>query len=336
MNRPLLEVQGLKQYYPTGSGETATAVKAVDGVSFSIARGEVLGLVGESGSGKSTIGKAVVGLVQLTSGEIRLEGVTLAEALRNQQGSARRRVQMIFQDPYSSLNPRLRVSQILSEGPQIHGLAKNAAERGRRVRELLDLVSLPASATERYPHEFSGGQRQRIGIARALSVEPDLIVVDETVSALDVPVQAQVINLLEDLKERLGLTLLFIAHDLAVVQHVSDRVAVLYLGRVMEIASSDDLFERAHHPYTRALLSAIPRHDTPTQHSHIELTGEIPSPMSPPSGCVFRTRCAFALPACAKIRPELTEVAPGHAKACIRDDLDARDGRLGSRGTDQS
>jgi oligopeptide transport system ATP-binding protein len=324
MNEPVLQVRDLRKHFPIGGGlfgRPTGAVKAVDGVSFDVARNEVLGLVGESGSGKSTIGRAIVGLSPPTSGSILFEGMDLGETLARGRSDVRRRVQMVFQDPYSSLNPRQKVEDILEEGPAIHRLPGGREEKQRRTRELLDIVKLPASAAGRYPHEFSGGQRQRIGIARALSVSPTLIIADEAVSALDVSVQAQVVNLLEDLKEGLGLTLVFIAHDLSIVQHISDRVAVLYLGRVMEIASSDQLFSDARHPYSRALLSGMPGGRRVTGNSRMLLKGEIPSPINPPSGCVFRTRCPHALPACTGTVPVLQAVAPGHQKACIRDDI---------------
>lgn len=325
MNAPLLQVQQLRKHFPLGGrrifGGSKGSIKAVDGVSFDVERNEVLGLVGESGSGKSTIGRAIVGLSPPTSGTILFEGADLKEGLAQKRNDVRRRIQMVFQDPFSSLNPRQTVEDIVAEGLIIHDLAKDGESRRRRVRELLELVNLPASAAGRYPHEFSGGQRQRIGIARALSAEPSLIVADEAVSALDVSVQAQVINLFEDLREHLGLTLIFIAHDLSVVQHISDRIAVLYLGRVMEIASSDQLFTDSRHPYSRALLSGVAGERRRLGDRRIALSGEIPSPINPPSGCVFRTRCPYALPACAQSIPDLRPVALGHAKACIRDDI---------------
>lgn len=320
----LLEARDLRKYFPVRGGilnRVSAEVKAVDGVSFTVRRGEILGLVGESGSGKSTVGKTIVRLLTPTEGEIRFDGVDVTHLAAAELKAFRRRTQMIFQDPFSSLNPRMRVGDILGEASIIHGLHAGRAARQARVAELLDLVGLSPNHAQRYPHEFSGGQRQRIGIARALSVDPEFIVADEAVSALDVSIQAQIINLLEDLKERLGLTLLFIAHDLAVVQHLCDRIAVMYLGRMVEVADSDTLFQNPRHPYTRALLSAIPSHDPDASGARQILQGDIPSPISPPSGCVFRTRCPYAMPRCAELTPALEEVEPGHSKACIRDDL---------------
>jgi len=324
--QPLLSVRDLSKTFGgrpgLSSARDGKGVRAVDRVSFTIGRGEVLGLVGESGSGKTTVGRMVLRLVEPTAGTIEFDGVDLATLSRSQMRAKRRRMQIIFQDPFSSLNPHMKVGSALEEALRIHGLGGSKLDCARRVQELLGLVGLPASAAERYPHQFSGGQRQRIGIARALAVEPDLIIADEPVAALDVSVQAQVLNLLQDLQAKLGLSMLFIAHDLAVVQHVATRVMVMYLGRVMEVGPSADLFDEPLHPYTEALASAIPVPDpTRSREGRITLAGDIPSPINPPSGCVFRTRCIYAVEACAKTEPTLVEVRPGRFKACIRDDI---------------
>ncbi|WP_337843978.1 dipeptide ABC transporter ATP-binding protein [Thermus sp.] len=323
-NAVLVEVQDLKKHFPIRGGilsRVVGSVKAVDGVSFAIKKGEVLGLVGESGSGKTTVGRTLLRLIEPTGGRILFGGEDITELPKDKLRPYRRRMQIIFQDPFSSLNPRMTVGDIIAEPLIIHGLAKDPKERTERVAELLKLVGLSPDHMRRYPHEFSGGQRQRIGIARALAVAPEFIVADEPVSALDVSIQAQVVNLLQDLKEELGLTLLFIAHDLAVVEYISDRVAVMYLGKVMELAPAQELYRNPKHPYTEALLSAVPIPDPTVKRERIVLQGDIPSPINPPSGCVFRTRCRYALPECAHIVPELKEVAPGHYKACIRDDI---------------
>ena len=323
-NGVLVEVRDLKKHFPIRGGvlsRVVASVKAVDGVSFAIRRGEVLGLVGESGSGKTTVGRTLLRLIEPTGGRIFFDGQDITELPREKLRPFRRRMQIIFQDPFSSLNPRMTVGDIIAEPLLIHGIGKTPKERTERVAELLKLVGLSPDHMRRYPHEFSGGQRQRIGIARALAVAPEFIVADEPVSALDVSIQAQVVNLLQDLKEELGLTLLFIAHDLAVVEYISDRVAVMYLGKVMELAPARELYRNPKHPYTEALLSAVPIPDPTVKRERIVLQGEIPSPINPPSGCVFRTRCRYALPGCAQVVPELKEVAPGHYKACIRDDI---------------
>ncbi|QPB18684.1 oligopeptide/dipeptide ABC transporter ATP-binding protein [Rhizobium sp. 007] len=317
MNEPLLSVRGLAKHY-TSRG---TKLTILQDISFDIGKGEVVGLVGESGSGKTTIGRSVLRLVEPSSGSVRFDGTELTELSASAMRRARPRMQYIFQDPYASLSPRMTIGEILTEGLKIQGIGKRE-ERLDRARSALEKVDLPADALNRYAHEFSGGQRQRIGIARALTLSPEFIVADEPVSALDVSIQAQVINLLRDLQQRLGLTMLFISHDLAVVEYICDRVIVLYLGRIMEIATSADLYARPQHPYTRALLSAIPSPDPDARRNRQILKGDIPSPANPPSGCVFRTRCPKALDACARTVPELREVAPGHFKACIRDDLD--------------
>ncbi len=316
MTQALLSVRGLKKYF----GHTERLVRAVDDVSFEIAKGEVLGLVGESGSGKSTIGRSVLKLIEATGGEIHYAGIDLVPLTTRAMRPFRRRLQIIFQDPYASLNPRRRVADTIGEALATHGLHPGAA-RATRIAELISLVGLAPEHAQRFPHEFSGGQRQRIGIARALAVEPEFIVADEPVSALDVSIQAQMINLLSDLRERFDLTMLFISHDLDVVEYLCDRIVVLYLGKVMEVASAKALYRSPQHPYTQALLAASPRPDPKSRRERRLLQGDIPSPVDPPSGCVFRTRCPFALDACAATVPTLREVGPGHFKACLRDDL---------------
>ncbi|WP_029007500.1 ABC transporter ATP-binding protein [Azospirillum halopraeferens] len=323
-NRPLLEVRNLVKHFPVKGGllqRTVGQVKAIDDVSFDVGRGEVLGLVGESGSGKTTVGRTILRLIEPTGGSIRFDGVEVTGLSKSALRAWRRRMQIVFQDPYASLDPRQRVGAIVGEALVIHGIGTRA-DRRDRVAALLEKVGLGADALDRFPHEFSGGQRQRIGIARALAVEPDFIVADEPVSALDVSVQAQVVNLMRDLQQELGLAVLFIAHDLAVVRYVSDRVAVMYLGRIMELAPADRLYADPRHPYTHALLSAAPEPDPDARRERILLEGDVPSPMDPPSGCVFRTRCRHALPACAEPAARTPrEVAPGHVVACIRDDV---------------
>ncbi|WP_206513292.1 ABC transporter ATP-binding protein [Pelagibacterium montanilacus] len=318
--RTLLEVKNLRKYFPIRAGvlgRTVANVKAIEDVSFSIARGEVVGLVGESGSGKTTVGRTILRLIEPTSGEIRFDGVDVARLSSEQMRAYRRKMQIIFQDPYASLNPRMTVGAIIGEALSTHGLAKGR-QREERVAELLGQVGLPAAHMRRYPHEFSGGQRQRIGIARALAVDPQFIVADEPVSALDVSIQAQVVNLMSDLQSRLSLTMLFIAHDLAVVEYISDRVVVMYLGRVMEVAPARKLYSNPVHPYTEALLEAVPVPDPTRKRTGTPLQGDIPSPINPPSGCVFRTRCPIAVAECSQQVPPLEEVSPGHFKACIR------------------
>jgi len=316
---PLIEVKRLQKFF----GPAARPVRAVDDVSFTIQRGETLGLVGESGSGKSTIGRALLRLIDSTSGSVSYRGEDLASASGSRMRALRRKLQMIFQDPYASLNPKMRVRDILGEALHVHGLAKGKGATARRITELLQLVGLPPEHAARYPHEFSGGQRQRIGVARALSVEPEFIVADEPLSALDVSIQSQVVNLLCDLREQFSLTMLFISHDLDVVEYLCDRVVVLYLGRVMEIAPTAELFARPLHPYTQALLAASPKPDPLVESVHVPLKGDIPSPVDPPSGCVFRTRCPHAIDACAQTRPEPRDMGGGRVKACIRDDIQA-------------
>lgn len=313
---PLLSVTDLAVHFPVG-GASGSVVRAVDGVSFDLWKGETLGLVGESGCGKSTTGRAVLRLLEPTSGQVRFDGEDLGSLDRTRLRAFRRRAQIVFQDPVGSLNPRLSAGAMLEEALLVHGLG--GARRRDRAVELLELVGLGAQHLDRYPHEFSGGQRQRLGIARSLSVEPELLVLDEPVSALDVSVQAQVVNLLVDLQDRLGLTYLFIAHDLAVVEHVSDRVAVMYLGRIVEDAAADTLYRSARHPYTRALLSAVPRPDPrANRNARIVLAGDVPSPVNPPGGCPFHPRCPSRLKdaACTDVRPSREGVGQGHVVAC--------------------
>jgi peptide/nickel transport system ATP-binding protein len=316
----LLEVRNLRKYFPIRGGifsRVVANVKAVEDVSFEIKKGEVVGLVGESGSGKTTAGRSILRLIEPTEGEILFNGVDIAKLPKAKMRDYRKEMQIIFQDPFASLNPRMSVGDIIGEAMTIHNLARGKTKE-QRVADLLDRVGMSPNHMRRYPHEFSGGQRQRIGIARALAVDPQFIVADEPVSALDVSIQAQVVNLLQDLKEELGLTLLFIAHDLGVVEYISDRVVVMYLGRVMEVAPSKDLYANPVHPYTEALLSAVPIPDPTIKRERVILQGDIPSPINPPSGCVFRTRCPIAVDDCAHVVPPLEEVSPGHFKACIR------------------
>ena len=318
----LIEVKNLTMHFPITEGilipKVVAHVKAVDGITFDIKKGETLGLVGESGCGKTTTGRCILQLERATSGEIIYGGQNLNDLKLKQLVPYRRKIQVIFQDPYSSLNPRMKIRDILSEPMQVHGIITDSAQRDRRVMELLNLVGLSTRFADRYPHEMSGGQRQRVGIARALALDPEFIVCDEAVSALDVSIQAQVINLLEDLRDELGLTYLFIAHDLSVVRHLCHRVAVMYLGNMVELAECDELFDNPMHPYTKALLDAVPIPD-PTveaQREHKIIKGEIPSPINPPSGCVFHPRCEVAVDGCSKAIPEFREVKPGHWVAC--------------------
>ncbi len=319
-NDVLLEVKGLKKYFPVRSGflgRDVQYVKAVDGVSFHIKRGETFGLVGESGCGKSTTGRTIIRLYDVTDGEVIFDGAELGKMGESQLKPFRKRIQMIFQDPYASLNSRMTVGDIIGEPLDIHNIAKGK-ERQDRIYELLEKVGLNKEHANRYPHEFSGGQRQRIGIARALAVQPDFIICDEPISALDVSIQAQVVNMLEDLQKDMGLTYLFIAHDLSMVKHISDRIGVMYLGKLVEVASSDELYENPLHPYTKALLSAIPIPDPEVTKSKQRevLKGDVPSPLNPPSGCRFRTRCKFATEKCAEVEPQLVDVGNGHMHAC--------------------
>jgi len=324
MSTPLLKVDNLVKQFPVRGGllqREVGRVHAVDGVSFEIAAGETLGVVGESGCGKSTTGRCILRLIEPTAGEVWFEGKNVTQAGKEELRALARDMQIIFQDPYASLNPRMTVGAIIGEALIIHKLAPNKAAFEGRIVELLETVGLSADHMKRYPHEFSGGQRQRIGIARALAVNPKLVVCDEAVSALDVSIQAQVINLLEDLQEKFQLTYIFIAHDLSVVEHISDRVAVMYLGRVVEIAPANALYSNPRHPYTEALLSAVPIPDPTVRRQRIRLQGDVPSPLHPPAGCHFHTRCPIAKKGvCDKERPVLKDVGPGHRVAChLRD-----------------
>ena len=318
----LVEVIGLKKYFPVTEGiviqRKVAEVKAVDGVSFHIRKGETLGLVGESGCGKTTTGRCILQLDRPTEGAIIFEGVNLVELDHRALSPYRQKIQVIFQDPYSSLNPRMKIGDIIGEPIKVHGIVPDAGKRRRRVSELLSLCGLDPRFADRYPHEMSGGQRQRVGIARALSLNPQFIICDEAVSALDVSIQAQVINLLEDLRDEFNLTYLFIAHDLSVVRHLCHRVAVMYLGKIVELADCDELYDNPLHPYTQALLAAVPvpDPDIESKREYRVVKGEVPSPMNPPSGCVFHPRCPLAVDGCSSAVPELREIRPGHWVAC--------------------
>ena len=318
-NTPLMEVRHLKEYFPITMGLfQSKPLKAVDDVSFSIKKGETLGLVGESGCGKTTVGRTILQLYKPTEGEILYNGKEIKTKADINQ--FRKKATMVFQDPYSSLNPRMTVSDIIGEPLDIHKAYSNQAERQERILELMNRVGLNSEHAARYAHEFSGGQRQRIGIARALALNPDFIVCDEPVSALDVSIQAQVINMFDELQEQLGLTYLFIAHDILVVRHISDRIAVMYLGRMVELADAAEIYDHPLHPYTKSLMSAVPQPDPKTARANkrIVLTGDIPSPLNAPSGCPFRTRCPHAQESCAASMPDFKEVSPGHFAACHR------------------
>ena len=322
MTTPLLEVKGLRMHFPITEGivtrRLVGEVKAVDGVDFAVQRGETLGLVGESGCGKTTTGRCILRLEKPTAGSIVYDGVDIASLSQKDLIKLRQKIQVIFQDPFSSLNPRMKVGQIIAEPMKVHGIEPDAGKRQARVLELLNICGLNARFADRYPHEMSGGQRQRVGIARALAMNPEFIVCDEPVSALDVSIQAQVINLLEDLREKFGLTYLFIAHDLSVVRHLCQRVAVMYLGRIVELADADELFDNPQHPYTKALLAAVPVPDPLVEQDRVfrPVQGEVPSPINPPSGCVFHPRCPIAVDSCKIDRPETRQTRAGHFVAC--------------------
>lgn len=318
MTEELLVVKNLKKYYPiTGGilGGEVGVVKAVDDVSFTVKRGETLGLVGESGCGKSTTGRSLLRLIEPTAGEVLFDGVNVTALSADEMRKMRRHMQIVFQDPFASLNPRHNIEKILEEPLIIHGIG-TSAERKRKVQEMLEVVGLSSYHARRYPHQFSGGQRQRIGIARALMLNPKLIVADEPVSALDVSIQSQVLNLMQDLQRDLGLTYLFIAHDLSVVRHISDRVGVMYLGRIVELTTSTQLYSNPLHPYTKALLSAVPTPDPDAVRERVILQGDVPSPANPPSGCTFHTRCPHATEECRAVRPAFQDVGDGHFVAC--------------------
>ncbi|WP_416147853.1 ABC transporter ATP-binding protein [Salipaludibacillus sp. HK11] len=318
MSKPLLEVKKLKKYFEITGGVLSRKVgdlKAVDEVSFEVYQGEVLGIVGESGCGKSTTGKALLRLIEPTDGEILFEGKDITKLSSEEMRKMRRDMQIIFQDPYASLNPRHKVEKILGEPLLIHGIG-NKTERKQKIKEILEIVGLRGDQAASYPHQFSGGQRQRIGIARALIVNPKLIVCDEPVSALDVSIQSQILNLMEDLQEKYGLTYIFIAHDLSVVKHISDRIGVMYLGRMVELTSNQQLYDEPLHPYTKSLLSAIPNPDPDIKHERVILEGDVPSPSNPPLGCAFHTRCPECMDICRSVRPKFQEVSVNHFVAC--------------------
>lgn len=322
MSQPLLQVENIVKHFPIHGGlfsRQVASVKAVSDISFTLNKGETLGLVGESGCGKSTLGRCLIRLIEPTSGKVIFNGEDITNADENRMRDLRRKMQIIFQDPYASLNPRMTIGAILEEPLVIHNLYPNPIERKERVAELIKLVGLRPEHLSRYPHEFSGGQRQRVGIARALAVNPEIIICDEPVSALDVSIQAQVINLLMELQQKLGLTYIFIAHDLKVVEHVSTKVAVMYLGQIVEMAEADELYKNPKHPYTKALLSAIPIPDPKPRAERIILTGDVPSPIAPPPGCYFNPRCPIASEECKQVKPELKEKSKAHFTRCIKE-----------------
>ncbi|PQD95394.1 dipeptide/oligopeptide/nickel ABC transporter ATP-binding protein [Pradoshia eiseniae] len=331
MAEQLLKVNGLKKYFPINGGilgRKQGEVKAVDDVSFYVRKGETLGIVGESGCGKSTTGRLLMRLIDPTDGSIVFEDKEIMKMSKSELKAVRRDIQMVFQDPYASLNPRHTVKKILEEPLIVHGVG-NKEERRKRIREMMDVVGLSTYHLDRYPHQFSGGQRQRIGIARALMTKPKLIIADEPVSALDVSIQAQVLNLLKDIQTEFGLTYIFIAHDLGVVRHISDRVGVMYLGKLVEMANSEELYTNPLHPYTKALLASVPIPDPDIKRERIELTGDIPSASNPPSGCPFHTRCAYAMDACKSVIPVYQEIERGHYAAChLYDDAISNDNKM--------
>ncbi|KON88067.1 hypothetical protein AF332_15440 [Sporosarcina globispora] len=319
MKNALLEVADLKTYFPVKGGllkNTKEYLKAVDGISFTLEEGDTLGLVGESGCGKSTTGRSILRLIEPTEGSVKYRGAEVTSMGKKELRKLRKEMQIVFQDPYASLNPRKQVGSIIEEALSTHGIGRDSNERKGMVLDLLEKVGLNATAYERYPHEFSGGQRQRIGIARAIAVNPSLIIADEPVSALDVSIQAQILNLFQDLQDSMGLTYIFIAHDLSVVKHISDKIGVMYLGRMVELASKDDLFARPSHPYTQALMSAVPVPDPTIKKERIILTGDVPNPSNPPTGCTFHPRCRSCMEICAEIAPKPVEISPGHVVSC--------------------